>query len=113
VETWREVRVAGTWSTSFAVASANAGVNDRLTQFAGQLPAPVVVTSLVLQLLERDQLCSTLVLRISGPGAAPDRITVSDVLSRAREAGLTLQRLDGEQGALLRYTTPVAVQVGR
>ncbi len=53
---------------------------------------------------------ATLLLRVSGPGPGPrplDRHRAGR--PGARDCGLTLQRLDGEQGALLRATTPVGV----
>lgn len=113
VETWRDIRVAGTWSTTFAVAGAGSDVNDRLAQFAGRVPMPVAVTSLVLRPSRRAQLRITLLLRISGPGMVPDRTAVREVQRQAREQGLVLQRLDGEQGSALRSTTPVGMATSR
>ncbi|MEO8888634.1 MAG: type VII secretion protein EccE [Jatrophihabitantaceae bacterium] len=112
-EDWGAVRVAGTWSTSFAVSGSGAAVADALGQVAATARTPVAVTSLVLQRSgSRADLEATLLLRLSGAGSVPDRGAIDAVAERAHTAGLVLQRLDGEQGRLLRATTPVGVGVG-
>jgi type VII secretion protein EccE len=112
-EDWSEVRVAGTWSISFAVTGSAADVTDALGRVAATARTPVAVTSLVLQRVgPRADLSATLLLRLSGPGSSPDRGAIDAIAERAHTAGLLLQRLDGEQGRLLRATTPVGVGVG-
>lgn len=113
VETWRDIRVGGTWSMSFAVRGGGADVADRLLALASTAPVPVAVTSLVLRRSARggvSGVAATLLLRVSGPGQDPDRSIATVLADRARESGLTLQRIDGEQGAVLRATTPVGVR---
>lgn len=112
VETWRDVCVGGTWSMSFAVRGGGPDVADRVLALAGTAPVPVAVSSLLLRRSSRGAgagVAASLVLRVSGPGQEPDRSVVSVLADGARESGLTLQRLDGEQGSLLRATTPVGV----
>ena len=112
VETWRDIRVAGTWSMSFAVRGSGADIADRVLALASTAPVPVAVTSLVLRRSGRGvggSVTASLLLRVSGPGHEPDRSIATVLADRARESGLTLQRLDGEQGAVLRATTPVGV----
>ncbi len=109
VETWRDIRVAGTSSTTFAVVGTGADVTDRLAELAGRAPTATAVTTLVLRLARRDELRTTLLLRISGPGTSSDRAAASEVEKLAGEVGLVLQRLGGEQGTLLGATTAVDV----
>ncbi|MGI8762157.1 MAG: type VII secretion protein EccE [Jatrophihabitantaceae bacterium] len=110
VESWRGIRVAGTWSVSFAVAGGGQRTPDALTQLAAGAMTPVVVTCLVLRRPGRhEQLQAMLLLRLSGPGAAPDTVALARTAEQAAAAGLVLQRLDGEHGNLLRATTPVGM----
>lgn len=110
LETPSEVHVAGTWSVCFAVTGGGRDVIDALDRVAASARTPVAVTTLLLRRTgPRSELDTMLLLRLSGPGPARDRAAVDAVLERARGAGLTLQRLDGEQGRLLRATTPVGV----
>jgi type VII secretion protein EccE len=109
VETWHDIRVGGTWSMSFAVRGAGPDLADRALALASSAPVPVAVTSLVLRRSGRGPVTAHLLLRVSGPGQDPDRSIATVLAGQARERGLTLQRLDGEQGAVLRETTPVGV----
>jgi hypothetical protein len=109
VEKWREIRVAGTWSVSYAVAASDDGVLDRLAMVTAGLPAPVVVTSLVLSPAARGGANVLILLRMTGPGSGPAPELGAELERRARELDLVLQRLDGEHGALLTATTPVGV----
>jgi type VII secretion protein EccE len=109
-ETWGDVRVAGTWSVSFAATGAGPDVVDALNRAAAGARTPIAATTLLLQRRgPHDALDRRLFLRLSGPGARPDRNAVAATAERAETAGLVLQRLDGEQGRLLRATTPVGV----
>jgi type VII secretion protein EccE len=109
VEKWRAIRVAGTWSISYAVAAADEGVLDRLALVAPGLPASVVVTSLVLSPAPRGGVNLLILLRVTGPGSGPDPELGAELERRAREVDIVVQRLDGEHGALLRATTPVGL----
>ena len=108
VETWRDIRVAGTWSVTFAVLGEGADVADRLATLATRAATAVAVTTLVLQPAQRGGLHVTLLLRVTGPGAAADSAGITELDERATALGLLLQRVDGEQGTLLRASTPVA-----
>jgi Putative type VII ESX secretion system translocon, EccE len=109
-ESWRDVRVAGTWSTVFAVTGEGPDVTDRVARLAAAAPTPVVATTLLLQRVgNRSDIQASLLMRLSGPGSVSETGAV-DWLSRfARTVGLIVQRLDGEQGPLLRATTPLGI----
>jgi type VII secretion protein EccE len=108
-ERWSDITVGGTWSTSFVV-SGSGDAPDALARVAAAAPAAVAVSTLLLQRLgPREELVATLLLRLSGPGAAPDAAALAAVLPRAQSVGLLMQRLDGEQGRLLRASTPAGV----
>lgn len=111
IETWRDIRVGGTWSMSFGVRGGGADLADRVFSLASTAPGPVAVTSLVLRRGGRASVAANLLVRVSGPGQDPDRSVATTLADRARELGLALQRLDGEQGTLLRATTPVGLGV--
>jgi type VII secretion protein EccE len=111
VESWRDVRVVGTWSTVFAVTGDGADITDRIARLAAAAPTPVVATTLLMQPAgpRPDDVDTTLLMRLSGPDSVSEAGAV-DWLSRIAEAfGLIVQRLDGEQGPLLRATTPVGI----
>jgi type VII secretion protein EccE len=112
-ESWSGIRVAGTWSTTYAVSGSGGDVPDALARVAAVAATPVAVSTLMLQSVgPRAELTATLLMRLSGPGPTPDAGALSATLERAQAAGLVMQRLDGEQGRLLRATTPVGVGVG-
>lgn len=110
VESWRDVRVAGTWSTVFAVTGDGADLSERVARLAAAAPTPVVATTLLLRRVgDRGDIEASLLMRLSGPGSVSEPGAV-DWLSRfASTFGLIVQRLDGEQGPLLRATTPVGI----
>jgi type VII secretion protein EccE len=109
-ESWRDVRVAGTWSTVFAVSGDGNDVTDRVARLAAAAPTPIVATTLLLQpAAGRADVDATLLMRLSAPDSVSEAGAI-DWLSRiARAFGLIVQRLDGEQGPLLRATTPLGV----
>jgi type VII secretion protein EccE len=112
-ESWRDIRVAGTWSTSYAVTGTGGEVPDALARVASGAPTAVAVSSLMLQSTgPRTDVTATLALRLSGPGSSPDGAALAATVERAEAAGLVMQRLDGEQGRLLRATMPVGVGIG-
>jgi type VII secretion protein EccE len=110
LESLRDVRVAGTWSTLFAVSGEGPDVLDRVARLASAAPTPVVATVLVLAPTGRHGAVeATVLVRLSAPaGAARDDATDSLHLL-AQAYGLRMQRLTGEQGSLLRATTPLGV----
>jgi hypothetical protein len=110
VESWRDVRVAGTWSTVFAISGDGGDVMDRIARLAAAAPTPVVATTLLLQPAAAPaDVVATLLMRLSGPDSVSEAGAI-DWLSRiARAFGLVVQRLDGEQAPLLRATTPLGI----
>jgi type VII secretion protein EccE len=109
-ESWRDVRVAGTWSTIFALSGGGSDVTDRVARLAAAAPTPVVATALLIQPARGgSEVEATLLMRLSGPDSVSEAGAV-DWLSRIAQAfGLIVQRLDGEQGPLLRATTPLGI----
>lgn len=109
-ETWEDVRVGGTWSTVFAVTGPGADVTDRVLRLAAAAPTPVVTTSLVLQPTARSsKVQATMLVRISAPDSSPPQDAFRSLALLARAYDLVMQRLDGEQGQLLRATTPLGI----
>lgn len=106
-ESWRDVRVAGTWSTGYAAPAAGA---DQLSLLVAGSRIPLAATCVVARRTgPRGEPTTTAYLRLTGPGAARDLGALDAVLDRARGAGLRLRRLDGEQAPVLAATIPVAV----
>ncbi len=111
VESWRDVRVAGTWSTVFAVTGDGPDVTDRVARLAAAAPTPVVATTLLLQRASgrNADVQASLLVRLSGPGSSSEVGAIGWLSRYGRTFGLVVQRLDGEQGPLLRVTTPVGI----
>ena len=87
-------------------------VLDRVARLAAVAPTPVVGTSLVLQPDRAGgaSVETTLLVRLSAPGVRPARRRRSTRCALLAQAfDLRLRRVDGEQGALLRATTPFGV----
>jgi type VII secretion protein EccE len=110
LESADSVRVAGTWSTIFAVTGAGPDIADRVTKLVAAAPTPVATTSLVLRPgRRRDRVEATMLVRLSAPVTAPRQDAVESLALVARAFDLELQRLDCEQGELLRATTPIGL----
>lgn len=110
VESWADVRVGGTWSTVFAVSGAGSDVPSRVLRLAEAAPTPVVATSLLLQPdAGRGRAAATMLVRITAPDNAPPSDAFRSLTLLARAYDLVMQRVDGEQGHLLRATTPLGV----
>jgi type VII secretion protein EccE len=107
-ESWGDVRVAGTWSTLFAVSGPGEDLGERVARLAAAAPTSVVATSLVLE-PDRNGPSATLLMRLSSPDTAPPQDAAKSLALLAQAYDLTVQRVDGEHGALLRATTPVGV----
>ncbi len=109
-ESWTGVRVAGTWSTVFAVTGAGDDVVDRVSRLAALAPTPVVGTSLVLQPVgPRGRIEATMLVRLSASASGPRADALSALGLLAQAFDLDLKRVDGEQATLLRATTPLGV----
>lgn len=106
-ESWRDVRVAGTWSTVAAVTGHGADVADRVARLVAVAPTPVVATTLVLRPDRVRRFAASVLVRLSAPDTAPQRDAIGSLALLARAYDLRLQRMGGEQGALLAATTPV------
>jgi type VII secretion protein EccE len=115
IESWGDVRVAGTWSTVFAVTGSGPDVTERVSRLAAAAPTPVVATSLVLQHAigtggaTTSDIDATMLVRLSAPDSAPRGDVARSLNLLARAYDLVMQRMGGEQGILLRATTPVGV----
>ncbi len=110
VESWSNVRVAGTWSTTFAVSGTGDDLADRVARLAAAAPTAVAATTLVLE-PEQDGrgLRAGVLMRLSSPDTAAREDAAQSLGLLAQAYDLTVQPLDGEQGELLRATTPVGV----
>lgn len=110
IESWGNVRVAGTWSTIFAVTGGGNDVPDRVGRLAAAAPTPVAATSLLLQPGDAaGEVEATMIVRLSSPDSGPRQEVGRPLTMLARAFDLAMQRMDGEQGLLLRTTTPIGV----
>lgn len=110
LESWTDVRVSGTWSTVFAVSGSGDDLAARVTRLAAAAPTPVAATALVLRRQPLgDELSATMLVRLSSPDTAPRPDAAKSLAMLAQAYGLTLRRLDGEQAAMIRATTPVGI----
>lgn len=108
-ESWREVRVAGTWSTVAAVAGRGVDVAERIARLVAAAPTPIAATTLVLRPDRAAAVTATMLLRLSAPDTAPHREAMRALALLARAYDLELKRMGGEQGVLLAATTPVGL----
>jgi type VII secretion protein EccE len=107
------IRVGGTYSTTVAIGGAAGVALARLVELLPYLPGRVAATSLILSPdRRRGGAQSTLLVRVSAPA---DR-SVGDLNGQVRkllsQAGLPVQRVSGEQGELLRASTPLGLSEG-
>lgn len=114
LESWRDVRAAGTWSTVFAVSGAGDDVADRVARLAAAAPTPVVATCLLLEPSPRGRgpARASLLVRLSAPESARRADAAASLGLVARAFDLVLQRVEGEQAHLLRATSPLGVVPG-
>ena len=107
---WGDVRVGGTGRPSSPSPAPGPDVTDRVLRLAAAAPTPVVTTALVLQPTARGaRVEATMLVRISAPDSSPPQDAFSSLALLASAYDLVMQRLDGEQGQLLRATTPLGV----
>lgn len=107
------IRIGGTYSTTVVVGGAASTALRRLTDLLPYLPGRVAAVTLVLMPdRHRGGAHSTLLVRVSAPA---DR-SAGNVGGRVRKmlsrAGLSVQRVDGEQAGLLRASTPLGLTEG-
>jgi type VII secretion protein EccE len=112
LETWRDVRVAGTWSTVLAVTGEGPDLPDRVARLAAAAPSAVVATSLLLRRGPRGAVEASMLMRLSSPDSAAPEDGAGSLALLAQAYDLIVQRVDGEQGELLRATTPLGVGAG-
>lgn len=109
-EGWGDVRVGGTWSTSFAVTGTGPDLAVRVARLAAAAPTPLVATSLLLRRGKRPgEIDAAMLVRLSAPETYPHADATKSLALLAKAFDLVMQRIGGEQGALLRVTTPVGV----
>jgi type VII secretion protein EccE len=108
-ESWSDMRIAGAWSTTYAVGSDGPGVLNRLAQLAGGVGLPVVTTAVLVTRSVRSDPALRVLLRLSGAAGTVDAGAAARIAVYARSLGLDLRRMDGEQAVLLRATTPLGV----
>jgi hypothetical protein len=107
------IRVGGTYSTTVVVGGPAAVALGRLTDVLPYLPGRVAATSLVLTPdRHRGTAQSTLLVRVSTPADKSSDDLGARVRKALNQAGLPVQRVDGEQGALLRASTPLGLTEG-
>jgi type VII secretion protein EccE len=123
VESLRDVLVDGTWSTMFAVSGDGEDLADRVTRLAAAAPTPVAATALVLTPTGHGGdtgggngggngargVEATMLLRLSAPAGAAREGAAESLRLLAQAYGLRMQRISGEQGSMLRATTPLGV----
>jgi type VII secretion protein EccE len=112
-ETGSGIRVGGTYSTTVALGGMATTALGTLAEIAPYLPGQAAASALVLTPnRHRGGAEANLLVRVSEPAEGKP----GDLGARLRkvlgDAGLTVQRLDGEQGELLRATTLVGLSGG-
>lgn len=113
VESWRDLRVAGTWSTSAVVSGPAAEVVERAQRLAAAAPTPIVASALVLRPGRSGRVpAATLVLRFSAPDTPAAAGAATAIGAAARGYGLSIRPFGGEQLPMLRLTSPVGSAVG-
>ena len=107
------IRVGGTYSTSVVVGGSAATALHKLADLMPYLPGRVASTALVLTPdRHRGGAESTLVLRVSVPHDKAATHVAGRLRKAVSQAGLPVQRLDSEQGELLRASTPLGLTEG-
>jgi type VII secretion protein EccE len=112
-ETTSEIRLGGTYSTSVAVGGAAGHAMHRLAEVLPYLPGRVAATALVITPGRREGAAqSTLLVRVSAPDDRNAHSLAGELRQKIDKAGLPVQRLAGEQGVLLRASTPLGFSEG-
>ena len=112
-ETPSGIRIGGTYSSSVAIGGSAGAAIRRLTEVLPYLPGRIAATTLVVTPGRRETAArSTLLVRISAPDDRNAQALPGALKERISEAGLAVQRLGGEQGVLLRASTPLGFSEG-
>jgi hypothetical protein len=107
------IRVGGTYSATMAIGGPAGAALTRLVDVLPYLPGRVAATSLVIAPdRRRGGAQSTLLVRVSAPADRSANDLVGQVRTMLSEAGLPVQRVSGEQGELLRASTPLGLSEG-
>ncbi len=107
------IRVGGTYSTTAVIGGSAADALAKLTEVIPYLPGRVASTALVLTPdRHRGGAECTLLLRVSVPFDRGATQVAGQVRKALSQAGLPAQRIDGEQGELLRASTPLGLSEG-
>ena len=113
VESASGIRLGGTYSTTSVIGGSAAAALRTLTDVLPYLPGRVAATALVLTPdRHRGGARSTLLLRVSAPVDKASGQLAGQVRKALSRAGLAVQRVDGEQGELLRASTPLGLSEG-
>ena len=82
----------------------------RVARLASVAPTPLVATSLLLRRGGRlGEIDAAMLVRLSAPESHPHSDATKSLALLAKAFDLVMQRVGGEQGSLLRATTPVGV----
>lgn len=107
------IRVGGTFSTTVAIGGPAGVALARLVDVLPYLPARVAATSLVIAPgRRRSEPQTALLVRISAPADRSAGELNRQLRKLLSQAGLPVQRVDGEQGQLLRASTPLGLSEG-
>jgi hypothetical protein len=112
-ETSSGIRIGGTYSSSVAVGGGAGAAMRRLAEILPYLPGRVAATALVVTPGRREGGAqSALLVRVSAPDDQTSPALAGELTRRIDKAGLPVQRLGGEQGVLLRASTPLGFSEG-
>jgi hypothetical protein len=107
------IRVGGTYSTAVVVGGSAAVALRKIGELIPYLPGRIAATSLVLTPgRHRGGSESTLLVRVSAPLDSSSGKLAGQLRKALSQAGVPVQRLSGEQGELLRASTPLGLSEG-
>ena len=107
------IRVGGTYSTAVVVGGSAAVALRKVGELIPYLPGRIAATSLVLTpARHRGGSESTLLVRVSAPLDSSSGQLAGRLRKALSQAGVPVQRLSGEQGELLRASTPLGLSEG-
>jgi type VII secretion protein EccE len=107
------IRVGGTYSTTVLIGGSAAVALRSVGELIPYLPGRIAATALVLTPgRHRDGSESTLLVRVSAPLDSASGQLAGQLRKALSQAGVPVQRLAGEQGELLRASTPLGLSEG-
>jgi type VII secretion protein EccE len=113
VETPSGIRLGGTFSSTVAVGGPAGSAMHRLADLLPYLPGRVAATVLVVTPGHRGGAArGTLLVRVSAPDDRNEQALPDELRRRVGQAGLPVQGLNGDQGVLLRASTPLGFGEG-